>query len=139
MGDGKSERCLTLAELELDMCWDWHPCSSSPLPFYGPASNTTSHGHMHMLVGSTCNEEILFSCQDPHLIAEIPSNPRLIPYCSPNSIPTILQDSDTMLTKPLNSKHPLRPPIHYNCSPNSRQPWKTPITFLSSFVFIILF
>ena len=28
MGDGKSERCLTLAELELDTCWDWHPCSS---------------------------------------------------------------------------------------------------------------
>ena len=28
MGDGKSERCLTLVELELDTCWDWHPCSS---------------------------------------------------------------------------------------------------------------
>ena len=28
MGDGKSERCLTLAELELDTCWDQHPCSS---------------------------------------------------------------------------------------------------------------
>ena len=28
MGDGKSERCLMLAELELDTCWDRHPCSS---------------------------------------------------------------------------------------------------------------
>ena len=28
MGDGKSKRCLTLVELELDTCWDWHPCSS---------------------------------------------------------------------------------------------------------------
>ena len=28
VGDGKSERYLTLAELELDMCWDRHPCSS---------------------------------------------------------------------------------------------------------------
>ena len=28
VGAGKSERCLTLAELELDMCWDRHPCSS---------------------------------------------------------------------------------------------------------------
>ena len=28
MGDGKSERCLTLAELELDTCWDQHPCLS---------------------------------------------------------------------------------------------------------------
>ena len=29
VGDGKSERCLMLAELELDTCWDRHPCSSS--------------------------------------------------------------------------------------------------------------
>ena len=28
VGDGKSERCLMLAELELDTCWDRHPCSS---------------------------------------------------------------------------------------------------------------
>ena len=35
MGDGKSERCLMLAELELDMCWDWHPCSSAVLPIAG--------------------------------------------------------------------------------------------------------
>ena len=28
VGDGKSERCLTLVELELDTCWDRHPCSS---------------------------------------------------------------------------------------------------------------
>ena len=31
MGDGKSERCLTLVELELDTCWDQHPCSSAIL------------------------------------------------------------------------------------------------------------
>ena len=30
MGDGKSERCLMLVELELDTCQDWHPCSSVP-------------------------------------------------------------------------------------------------------------
>ena len=29
VGDGKSESCLTLAELELDTCWDRHPCSST--------------------------------------------------------------------------------------------------------------
>ena len=28
-GDGKSKRCLMLVELELDTCWDWHPCLSS--------------------------------------------------------------------------------------------------------------
>ena len=28
VGDGKSKGCLMLAELKLDMCWDWHPCSS---------------------------------------------------------------------------------------------------------------
>ena len=29
VGDGKNERCLTLVELELDTCWDRHPCSSA--------------------------------------------------------------------------------------------------------------
>ena len=29
VGDCKSERCLTLVELELDTCWDQHPCSSA--------------------------------------------------------------------------------------------------------------
>ena len=29
VSDGKSERCLMLAELELDTCWDQHPCLSS--------------------------------------------------------------------------------------------------------------
>ena len=28
VGDGKSKRCLTPVELELDTCWDRHPCSS---------------------------------------------------------------------------------------------------------------
>ena len=56
----------------------------------------------------------LLSCWDPHPIAEIPSNPRSIPYHSPNSILTILQDSNTMLTKPPNSDQPLRPLTHYH-------------------------
>ena len=29
MGDGKSERCLTLVELELYTCWNQHPCLSA--------------------------------------------------------------------------------------------------------------
>ena len=78
----------------------------------------------------------LLSCWDPHLIAEILS-PRSIPYHSSNSIPTILRDSNTMLTKPLNSEHPLSPPTHYHHSPRTLNPPRTPITFLSSFVFII--
>ena len=49
--------------------------------------------------------ERLLSSRDPRLIAEIPSDPRLMPYRSSNSIPTILQDSNTMLTKTLNSKY----------------------------------
>ena len=36
----------------------------------------------------------------PCLIAKILSNPRLIPYHSPNSVPTILWDSDTTLPFP---------------------------------------
>ena len=28
-GDGKSKGCLMLAELELDTCQDWPPCSSA--------------------------------------------------------------------------------------------------------------
>ena len=71
---------------------------------------------MCSLVGSAFNEGILLSCWDPHPIAEIPSNPRSIPYHFPNSIPTILWDSNTMLTKPPNSKHPLRPLMHYHHS-----------------------
>ena len=66
----------------------------------------------------------LLSCRDPHPIAEIPSNPRSIPYHSPNSILTILQDSNTMLTKPPNSDQPLRPLTHYHHSlrtPNDLQ------------------
>ena len=35
MGDGKSERCLMLAELELDTCWDRHPCSSPAISYRG--------------------------------------------------------------------------------------------------------
>ena len=81
----------------------------------------------------------VLSSWDPHLIAEILSNPRLIPYRASNSILTIFQDSDTTLTKILNSKYPPSPLTHYYHSPNSKQPWRTLIAFLSSFVFIILF
>ena len=60
---------------------------------------------------------VLLSLWDPHLIAKIPSNPRAIPYRFSNSVPTILWDSDTMLTKPPNSEHPPSPPMHYFHSP----------------------
>ena len=56
---------------------------------------------------------ILLSSWDPHPIAELLSNPRLIPYCSSNSIPTILWYSNTTLTKTLNSKYPPNPPTHF--------------------------
>ena len=59
----------------------------------------------------------MLSCQDPHPIAEILSDPKLIPYHSPDSVPTILQDSNTTLTIPPNSNQPLRPPMHYHHSP----------------------
>ena len=62
---------------------------------------------------------IMLSCWDPHPIAEILSDPRSIPYCSPNSILTNLWDSNAMLTKPLNSNQPLRPLTHYHCSPRT--------------------
>ena len=81
----------------------------------------------------------VLSSWDPCLIAKIPSNPRSIPYHSSDSIPTILWDSDTMLTKTPNSEYPPSPPTHYYRSLNSKWSWRTPITFLSSFVFIILF
>ena len=78
----------------------------------------------------------LLSCWDPCPIAEILSETRLIPYCSPNSVPTILWDSNTMLTKPLNSEQPPRPPMHYHCSlrtPNDLQePWSHFCLCLSS-------
>ena len=81
----------------------------------------------------------MLSCWDPHPISEILSDPRSTPYCSSNSIPIILQESDTMLTKTPNSEYPLNPLTYYYRSPNSKWPWRTPITFLSSFVFIIPF
>ena len=68
----------------------------------------------------------LLSCRYPHPIAEILSDPRLIRYCSSNSILTILQDSDTTLTKPLNSKHPLRPLMHYHRSPRTLNDLREP-------------
>ena len=78
----------------------------------------------------------LLSCQDPHLIAKIPSDPRSIPYHSSNSISTILQDSDTTLTKPPNSDQPLRPLMHYHRSlrtPNNLwEPWSHSYLHLSS-------
>ena len=67
---------------------------------------------------------LLLSCQDPHPIAEIPSEPRLIPYCSPNSIPTILWDSNTALTMPPNPNQPPRPLMHYHCFPTPNDLWE---------------
>ena len=46
-------------------------------------------------------------------IAEIPSNPRSIPYRSSDSVLTILRYSDTMLTKTPNSEYPLNPLTHF--------------------------
>ena len=63
-----------------------------------------------------CYHDPLLSCQDPCLIAELPSNPRLISYHFPNSVPTILWVSDTMLTIPPNSNWPLGPLMHYHHS-----------------------
>ena len=68
---------------------------------------------MRGLMGSAFNGGILLSSWDPHPIAKILSNPRLIFYCSSDSIPTILRYSDTMLTKTPNSEYPLNPPTHF--------------------------
>ena len=55
----------------------------------------------------------VLSSRDPCPIAEILSNPRSIPYRSSNSVPTILQYSDTTLTKTLNSEYPPTPLTHF--------------------------
>ena len=73
-----------------------------------PVMNTKWGPHV-FIVGSRW----LLSSWDPHLIAEIPSNPRSIPYRSSDSIPTILQYSDTTLTKTLNFEYPPNPPTHF--------------------------
>ena len=80
---------------------------------YGPASNTTTHSHVHGLVGLAFNGGILLSSWDPCPIAEIPSDPRSILYCSSDSVPNILQYSDTTLTKTLNSEYPPNPLTHF--------------------------
>ena len=49
-------------------------------------------------------------------VVKILSDPRLIPYHSPDSILTILWDSNTMLTIPPNSNQPPRPLTHHHCS-----------------------
>ena len=95
--------------------------------------------HLHIIDITWWTFIIMLSCWDPRPIAEILSDLRSTPYHSSDSILTILWESNTMLTKTPNSKYPLNPLMHYYCSPNSEQPWRTPITFLSSFVFIILF
>ena len=51
VGDGKSERCLMLAELELDTCWDWHPCLSAC--FFWPVTGTNAcKGSLCFMSGS---------------------------------------------------------------------------------------
>ena len=82
----------------------------------------------------------MLGCRDPHPIAEILSDPRLIPYCSSDPILTILWDSNTTLTKPPNSEHPPSPLTHYFHSPRTlndhREPWSHSCLH---FVFIIPF
>ena len=60
-----------------------------------------------------CISRFMLSSRDPRPIAEIPSNPRSIPYRSSNSVPTILQYSNTMLTKTPNSEYPPNPLTHF--------------------------
>ena len=50
MGDGKSERCLMLAELELDTCWDRHPCLS-PCMHDVNAANLAALSKDHPVLG----------------------------------------------------------------------------------------
>ena len=58
VGDGKSERCLTLAELELDMCWDRHPCSSACTSIF-----TLVHMSTYALTcASPCTSTHAFTC-----------------------------------------------------------------------------
>ena len=82
---------------------------------------------------------MMLSSWDPRPIAEIPSDPRSILYRSSDSVPTILRYSNTTLTKTPNSEYPQTLRHIFYRSPNSEWPWKTPITFLSSFVFIVPF
>ena len=42
-----------------------------------------------MWINDNIQTSVVLSSRDPHPIAEIPSDPRLIPYHSPNSVPTI--------------------------------------------------
>ena len=72
--------------------------------------------HVDGTFNQVADSLLLLSCWDPHLIAEILSDPRSIPYCCPNFIPIILWDSNTMLTMPPNSDQPPRPLTHYHHS-----------------------
>ena len=81
----------------------WFGQLLSSTTFYGPASNTTSHGHVPSLMGSAFNEGRLLSCQDPCPIAEIPSDPRSIPYRSSDSI--LYTNQTPKLQAPLNLQH----------------------------------
>ena len=57
-----------------------------------------NHLEQVCLTNGESDGRYLLSCWDPCPIAKIPSDPRLIPYCSPNSVLTILWDSNTTLT-----------------------------------------
>ena len=48
VSDGKSKGCLMLVELELETCWDWHPCLSPS----------------HLLGGAL----VLFACKNDDLL-----------------------------------------------------------------------
>ena len=102
----------------------WHPssrtCRSVEDPWISSlkllvAADVLIYWSIHEGMWSLPSDQVL-SCRDPHPIAKIPSDPRSIPYCSPDSVLTILWDSNTTLTIPLNSDQPPRPPMHYHPS-----------------------
>ena len=80
----KALRCITCVDNE-------NECTVQKLNIVKKALNS---------IIALLDDAQVLSCWDPCLIAEIPSNPRSIPYHSPNSVPTILQDSNTMLPFP---------------------------------------
>ena len=88
---------------------------------------------------STSTSGSVLSSQDPCPIAEIPSNPRSIPYRSSNSIPAILQYSNTTLTKTPNSEYPPNPPTHFLSLSELRMTSENPDHISVFIVFIVLF
>ena len=84
------------------------PIASAQLDSPSPHWSINSKGFL--LLNDTVG---MLTSWDPCPIAEILPDPRSIPYRSSNSVPTILQYSDTTLTKTPNSKYPPNPPTHF--------------------------